>query len=82
MSTLEPVSNMNDAIKGEEVDDDQSVYGLLPPELVLTVQGSFGKRVVSFGKVSISGKRYAQAEGDQGIYLVTDSIFKALKREG
>jgi len=66
-------------IKPEEIDQDQGIYGLSPPEMVLTLKGSFGRRVMSFGKRhAMTKRRYLQPENDQSIYLVEDDVFAAL----
>jgi hypothetical protein len=68
-------------IDPKEVSQDQSIYGLTPPELVLRIKGEFGSRVLSFGKRNlISGGRYAQAEGDAAIYLVEEEHFTVLNK--
>ena len=66
----------------EEMEQEPSkmVYGFVPPSLVLTVEGPLNKRVAIFGKVSVSGKRYVQVEGEHPIYLVPEASFKALYR--
>lgn len=67
-------SVMEDAVSG-----DQSIYGLQPPEYVVTLQGEFEKRVLSFGKKhEISGRRYVQKENDARILLIDETDFEQL----
>jgi len=75
LKALSALKSQNVLEKGE-VDADQSIYGLQPPDLVLTVEGSYGKKVVSFGKkLPISGRRYLQPENDGRVFLVEEPIF-------
>lgn len=65
-----------DTIEKDELEPDERVYGLQPPELVLTVEGTFGKRVLSFGKkIAITNRRYAQPQGENRLFLVGEEIF-------
>ena len=69
------------AISKEDVLEDQSLYGLAPPDMVLTFEGVGRKKVVSFGKKNpVSGRRYLQVERDASIYLVPEALFLALKK--
>ncbi len=64
------------SIPVNDVDANQSVYGLDPPELIGILRGSFGKRVVSFGKQNpVSKRRYVQPEQDGKLYLVDNATF-------
>ncbi len=75
---------VKNSVKPEAVSADQSVYGLQPPEYVLTLQGEFEKRVFSFGKKhEISGRRYVQKENDARILLIEEEDFEKilLKRD-
>lgn len=70
------------AIVGEDQEPDTSIYGLIPPEGVFTLEGGFGKGVLSFGKkIAISGRRYAQPEGDPRLYVIEDALASALLGE-
>jgi len=67
-----------DTIEEKDLESDERVYGLQPPELVLTVDGKFGRRVLSFGKkIEITKRRYAQPQGESRLFLVADDIFSA-----
>ena len=75
LQTLSALKSQN-VLEKSEVDDDQSIYGLQPPELVLTVEGSYGKKAASFGKkLAISGRRYLQPQNDGRIFLVDEPVF-------
>ncbi len=66
-------------IEANEIEHDQSLYGLVPPNMMLTLEGDFGKRIFSFGKkVEASGRRYLQSENDQRFFLVENNIFNLL----
>lgn len=66
-------TTIQNALAAGEQDPDTAIYGLNPPEGVFTLEGRFGKRVISFGKkIPVSGRRYAQPEGDPRIYVVAD----------
>ena len=68
-------------IAAKDVEEDQSVYGLAPPELFLTVLGSFGERKMSFGKKHpVSGRRYLQPENDGRIFLIDEALFDMLSK--
>ncbi len=70
---------IRNTLEKNEIGDDESIYGLTPPPIVLQLEGTFGKRVVSLGeKHPISGRRYVQVEGDEKLYLTEDSIFSLL----
>jgi hypothetical protein len=80
-AVLNAVSQLRikNVIEASEVGSNQEIYGLAPPELVLTLEGSFGKKVASFGKkVQLSGRRYFQPEHDGRIFLVDDAVFSQL----
>ncbi|MBP9837103.1 MAG: DUF4340 domain-containing protein [Proteobacteria bacterium] len=66
-------------IQADELLEDQAQYGLVPPELVLTFEGTFGRKVFSFGKkVAASSRRYMQPQDEDRIFLVDDSVFANL----
>ena len=70
---------VRNSISAEEADPDPAVYGLRPPELFVTLKGSFGRRVVSFGKEHpLSKRRYVQPEHDNRIFLVDGSLFTSI----
>ena len=67
------------SLSPEEIDPNQSIYGLSPPELILTVDGNFGRKVFSFGKkIAVGGRRYLQPENDGRILVVDDAVFNLL----
>jgi len=52
-------------------------YGLTPPELVLIIDTTDEKKVISFGsKNEISGRRFVQVEGDPKLYLMEEDFPK------
>lgn len=78
IKTLLRVTAKN-VIPANEIEQDQSLYGLVPPAMVLTIDGNFGKRTFSFGKkVVASGRRYVQSQSDQRFFLVDDNVFNLL----
>ena len=75
ISELTPES----VIDANEVEAEQSIYGLIPPEMLLIIEGSFGKEVISFGKhVDFASARYLQKEKDNKIYLIKEDLFTLL----
>lgn len=66
-------------IQENEIEKDQSLYGLAPPQMVLTLDGDFGKKAYSFGKrVQASARRYLQSQNDKRFFLVDDNLFNLL----
>ncbi|MFN8390362.1 MAG: DUF4340 domain-containing protein [Bdellovibrionota bacterium] len=66
-------------IEADEVGGKLAIFGLEPPQLILTAKGPFGSREFHFGKkVELSGRRYLQRAGDDRVYLVEDGIFTLL----
>lgn len=58
---------------------DLANYGLSAPEVSLEVEGSFGKRRISYGKkMQITGRRYLSLEGDKRVYLVDEALYSIL----
>lgn len=63
-------------IPKEQVSSKQGIYGLKPPQLIVTAKFKDEKKIFSFGKINkISGGRYFQIENDASIYLVPETIF-------
>lgn len=74
--------NLGDAIESSEVDKDLSVYGLLKPQLTVSVKQT-GKDPIelAFGKKNdYLGQRYVKANAREGVYLVDDSTFITLNK--
>lgn len=72
---------IRNTILPKEVEDNQGLYGLVPPELILSVKQGNKKHVLSFGKKHpLSARRYVQREKDTHLYLVDDHPFSVLAR--
>lgn len=80
LNTLVGLTSHNTII-GAEVEKDQDIYGLSQPELRLVFHDGSGEHTLLFGKQhSFSGRRYAQLQGNERIFLVDDSSFQALNK--
>lgn len=60
---------------------DKSVYGLVDPELSLSVEHTAGSETIHFGKKSeFLDKRYLEIEGRSEFYLISEDLFDAANR--
>ncbi|MCB0323573.1 MAG: DUF4340 domain-containing protein [Bdellovibrionales bacterium] len=67
----------HNAVSVSDPERDESAFGLMPPELVLRIEGTFGERVLSFGrKHEVTGRRYVQPEGAGKVFLIDESDYK------
>ena len=79
-ATLRSLEYFN-SISGQEVADDGSVYGLAPPELVVSFWDNENRETaIRFGKPhAFSGRRYAQIVAGGGVLLVGNSFLELKK---
>jgi hypothetical protein len=60
---------------------DLSDFGLSSPEIILEIEGGFGKRKIFYGKrMQITGRRYLSIDGDKKLYLVDESLYSLLSQ--
>ena len=75
-------TKLDSKIEKKDLESDLATYGLNPSELTLTVITDKEKKVVHFGKKNeFLGKRYAQIEGDDSLYLVENALFDAASKK-
>lgn len=64
-------------IEQQDLEPNMELYGLVSPELVLTIRVQGKEEVVEFGKKSdFLEARYAKVRSRDGLYLVDDTLFE------
>ena len=69
----------NNPIAPDEQADDLSVYGLVPPQIFLSMSGPFGRYIASIGKEHpLTKRRYGQIEGASNLFLLDGSTVEGV----
>lgn len=72
---------LDSAIPANEVEQDNSIYGMKEPPLTLTVKSAEGEKEILFGKLNeFVGKRYTKVSGRTDMYLVSDWLYNVANK--